>query len=200
MNIILASKSPRRKILLEKANLKFKILESNFCEKNNNLNHNRPSYYCRDLAKLKSIDVANNFTDSLVIGADTIVYKNGIIYNKPKNKSEAISHLKALSNDTHIVYTGVALIIKSKNIKLSFYEKTFVTFYKLNNSDINFYINKYKPYDKAGAYGIQDWSMIFVKGIKGCFNNVIGFPISKFYKLSTKHRVLNKVIKSNQNL
>ena len=198
MTIILASKSPRRKYLLEKSNLNFKILESDFCEKNNSTNLSRPSSYCRELARLKSLKIAKKFTNALVIGADTIVYKDGIIYNKPKNKKEAISHLKALSNDTHTVYTGVSLNIKSKKIKLSFYEKTYVTFYKLNDTDINFYINKYKPYDKAGAYGIQDWSMIFVKSINGCFNNVIGFPISKFYKLCSKNQTLNKAIKSNQ--
>tara|TARA_B100000579_G_C22848584_1_gene865933 strand:- start:1538 stop:2140 length:603 start_codon:yes stop_codon:yes gene_type:complete len=198
MTIILASKSPRRKYLLEKSNLNFKILESGFCENNNNTNINRPSYYCKELAKLKSLEIAKNFPNDLVIGADTIVYKEGIIYNKPKNKKEAINHLKTLSDDTHTVYTGVSLIIKSKNIKLNFYEKTFVTFYKLNDTDINFYIDKYKPYDKAGAYGIQDWSMIFVKSINGCFNNVIGFPISKFYKLSSKNQILNNAIKSNQ--
>ena len=198
MNIILASKSPRRKFLLKQSNLNFKISKSNIDEKNIKINYNQPSKYCQKLAEKKCIDVANNFEQSLIIGADTIVYHGGNIYNKPNNRNEAIYHLKSLSNQTHVVYTGVSLIIKSKNIKINFYDKTYVTFYKLNNQHIDYYIDKYKPYDKAGSYGIQDWSMIFVKKINGCFNNVVGFPISKFYKLTNEHSTLNQIIRSNQ--
>jgi len=198
IKIILASKSPRRKFLLGKINLNFKIFGSNIDEKNIKINHNRPIEYCKNLAEIKCIDVANNFEEALIISADTIVYHKKKIYNKPNNRNEAIYHLESLSNKTHAVYTGVSLIIKSKNIKINFYDKTYVTFHKLNNQYIDYYVDKYKPYDKAGSYGIQDWSMIFIKKINGCFNNVVGFPVSKFYKLASRHSTLNQIIKSNQ--
>jgi len=198
MDIILASKSPRRKFLLESINLSFKISKSNIDEKNVEINYNKPSEYCKNLSEKKCLNVANKFKKSLIIAADTIVYKKGTIYNKPNNRNEAIKYLKSLSNQTHIVYTGVSLIIKSKNIKINFYDKTYVTFYEISNQYIHYYVDNYKPYDKAGSYGIQDWSMIFVKKINGCFNNVVGFPVSKFYKLASRHSTLNKIIELNQ--
>ena len=197
MNIILASKSPRRKYLLEKINLNFKIFDSKINEKEIKFNNN-PAYYCKKLAEKKCIVASNEFKDSLIIAADTIVYHNKRVYNKPKDKDEAISHLNALSKKTHIVYTGVCLIIKAKNIKINFYDKTYVEFHEINSQSINYYIDNYKPFDKAGSYGIQDWSMIFVKKINGCFNNVIGFPISKFYKLANGNNMINEIIKANK--
>ena len=77
-------------------------------------------------------------------------------------------------------------------------KKTIVNFYKINEKEIIYYVENYKPYDKSGAYGIQDYSMIFVKNIEGCFNNVIGFPISKFYKLCSMNSTIYKIIESNK--
>ena len=198
MNIILASESPRRKFLLKTINLTFKISKPHINEKDIKINHNNPSKYCQKLSEKKCLNVANKFKKSLIIAADTIVYRKRNIYNKPNNRNEAIKYLQSLSNQTHIVYTGVSLIIKSENIKINFYDKTYVTFYEISNRYIHYYVDNYEPYDKAGAYGIQDWSMVFVKKINGCFNNVIGFPVSKFYKLSSRHNTLNKIIQSNQ--
>ena len=96
------------------------------------------------------------------------------------------------------MYTGVSLSIKSHNINIIFYDKTRVEFYNLNNSDINYYIDNHNPFDKAGSYGIQDWSGIFIKKIDGCFNNVVGFPLSKFYKLANNNNILKFIIKQNQ--
>ena len=197
MDIILASKSPRRKTLLEKANINFKIFDSRIDEKKIKFNEN-PAYYCKKLAEKKCAFATKKFKKSLIIGADTIVYHNKMVFNKPKNKKEAIYHLNTLSGKTHTVYTGVCLIIKEKNIKINFYDKTYVEFHKINDYYINHYIDNYKPYDKAGSYGIQDWSMIFVKRINGCFNNVVGFPVSKFYKLASENKVINKIIKLNK--
>ena len=197
MNIILASKSPRRKYLLKKINLNFKIFNSKINEKKIKFNNN-PAYYCKKLAEKKCIIASEKFKESLIIAADTIVYHNKKVYNKPKNKTEAIQHLKNLSGQTHIVYTGVCLMVQTKNIKINFYDKTYVEFYKINNYSINNYINNYQPYDKAGSYGIQDLSMIFVKKINGCFNNVVGFPISKFYKLASENDTINKIIELNK--
>ena len=132
---------------------------------------------------MKSKVVSKKFPDYYVIGADTIVVLNNKILNKPLNKKEAINHLNLLSDNKHIVYTGVSLINLSQNINKSFIEKTTVYFNKLNNNEINNYVTKFKPYDKAGGYAIQEYSNVFVKKINGCFYNVVGFPLPKFYKL-----------------
>ena len=199
MNIILASKSPRRKELLEKFNLKFKVVESLFDEGAVETSNIEPQDYCMQLAQGKCEEVANRYKDSLIIGADTIVYYKNMILNKPKDKKEAIEHLNMLSANTHQVYTGVSLMIKGKNTNLSFFEKTDVTFNSLNSNDIEHYTTHCNPYDKAGSYGIQDWSIIFVEKINGCFNNVVGFPVSKFYKLAMNNKIINQIIKDNLN-
>ena len=199
MDIILASKSPRRKKLLEEINLKFKVLGSSFNESELPISDKSPHKYCMKLAEYKCKSISENHPHSLVIGADTIVYHNKKILNKPKNKTEAKVHLNALSNHTHIVYTGVYASIQSSNTNLSFYDKSYVTFNKLSNRDMNYYIEHFKPYDKAGSYGIQDWSMIFVKKINGCFNNVVGFPVSKFFKLGLENSAMKIIIRNNLN-
>jgi len=197
MDIILASKSPRRKKLLETMNLKFNVISSSFNENKVSILNKTPHRYCMKLAEYKCMSVSKNYSNSLVIGSDTIVYHNKKILNKPENQEQAKKHLSALSNSTHIVYTGVFAHIRSNNTILNFYEKTYVTFHKLKNKEIDYYIKYFKPYDKAGSYGIQDWSMIFVKKINGCFNNVVGFPVSKFFKLGLTNDTINKVIKHN---
>ena len=194
MDIILASKSQRRIELLKKINLKFKSIDSKLDELSIQKKHDNPKIYCSKLAFKKAKIVSSKSKESLVIGADTIVYNNRRILEKPINKKEAIEHLKSLSNNTHKVYTAVHILNKSKNINKSFIEETKVTFYNLEKKEINYYIDCYKPYDKAGSYGIQDWSSIFVKKIEGCFYNVVGFPLPKFYKLFTK------ILKNKSNL
>tara|TARA_Y100000590_G_C15676356_1_gene998196 strand:+ start:177 stop:614 length:438 start_codon:yes stop_codon:yes gene_type:complete len=135
------------------------------------------------LAINKAKIISNKFPDHYIIGADTIVYYNNMILNKPINYTEAIKYLKLLNGNKHIVYTGVSLINKKNNLQKSFVEKTSVYFNDLTNNDIKNYVKTCKPFDKAGAYGIQDMSSIFIKKINGCFYNVVGFPLSKFYKL-----------------
>ena len=186
MTFILASKSPRRKEILKKINLNFKIYSSELNEKNVVNNYKYSSSYCKNLAIKKATLVSNNFPENYVFGADTIVIYKNIILNKPKNRKEAFNHLNLLNNSKHTVYTGVALINKSKKIKKSFIDKTEVYFNKLTNKEINYYIDKYRPYDKAGSYAIQEYSNVFIKKINGCFYNVVGFPLSKFYKLLNK--------------
>ena len=181
MNIILASKSPRRKEILQGLFTNFKVVHPKFKEKI--IYKNNPSNSCINLSKGKAISVAKDFPNYYIIAADTIVYLENKILGKPKNKSEAKNYLKLLSNKTHEVYTGVSIINKNKNICKSFFDKTIVCFNEINSKEISFYIDNYKPFDKAGAYGIQDWSKIFIKKINGCFYNVVGFPLPKFYKL-----------------
>ena len=118
-----------------------------------------------------------------MIGADTIVVLNDRILNKPKNFNEAKDMLLSLSNKTHQVITGVAIRNQALNINRKFHETTDVTFYKLDNETLNYYISKYEPYDKSGSYGIQDYASVFVKEINGSYDNVIGFPLSRFFSI-----------------
>ncbi|MBC8214582.1 MAG: septum formation protein Maf [Candidatus Marinimicrobia bacterium] len=178
-HIILASNSPRRKQLLSLLDVKYDIVPPNVDEKGITIN-SIPSEYCQNLAKLKAESICNQYPKSLIIGADTIVVLNDKIIEKPTDKSEAIEMLEYLSGNTHQVYTGIALLCVEQNIDVVFYEKTDVSFNNLTESDINYYIENYAPYDKAGSYGIQDWGASFVKSINGCYYNVVGFPVSKF--------------------
>jgi len=186
MKIILASKSKRRKKLLEKLNLKFTVVDSCFDESTIFVNHSNPEDYCLKQAYEKANLVSERYPSDIIIGSDTIVYHDKMILGKPKNKKDAIKQLKSLSNNEHFVFTSVNIINKKLNINESFTDKTMVKFYKLKDEEILFYIDKYKPFDKAGSYGIQNWSSIFVEKINGCYYNVVGFPLPKFYKLLHK--------------
>ena len=184
--IILASASPQRKKILELINLDFKIHKSNFDESRIEIDNNNPNTYCLNLAAKKAKDVSMIFPESIVIGADTIVYHENTILGKPQNKSEALKHLNSLNNSCHIVYSAVSINIESLGIKETIIDQTTVTFNKISLDDINYYIDNFNPYERAGSYGIQDWSSLFVKKINGCYYNVVGFPLSKFYILFNK--------------
>ena len=180
MSIILASKSPRRKFILSKLGIPFKIVHSNFTEDECTVKET-PSDYTMRLAKGKASNLTTNTCKDLIIGADTIVVLNDKILGKPKDHKEAKKHLLDLSGKTHSVITGVSIIYSCKNINYSFYSKTNVTFHDLNEKDKNMYIKSNNPMDKAGSYGIQDYSSIFVENINGCYFNVVGFPLAQFY-------------------
>ncbi len=140
--------------------------------------HHEVSMYLAD-KKNKSFedDLKSN---TLIITADTIVSINEKILNKPTNKNEALSMLKTLSNNKHTVYTGVC--IKTWQKKILFYAATDVYFNKLSDEELNYYIETFKPYDKAGAYGVQEWmGYAGIKKIDGCFFNVMGLPLSNIY-------------------
>jgi len=130
---------------------------------------------------LKTKNISQKYPQALVIGADTIVVLGGQILNKPYDRVQAKNMLSMLSGQTHQVYTGVCLKWMENNIQHAFAEITWVTFRKLNKTDILHYIETCPPYDKAGSYGIQDWSAVYVKNIQGCYDNVVGFPLSRFY-------------------
>ena len=186
MKFILASKSPRRKKILKKMNLDFKIIESNIDESVLTINMN-PYRYSIELAELKAKNISIKNPNYTVIGADTIVSINKQILNKPKDFKEAKAMLDLLNGNIHEVITGVSLKNKSLNINESFYDVSFVSFYKLTNNEIINYINNYKPFDKAGSYGIQGYAGLFIKDIKGSYDNIVGFPISKFYQVIKKY-------------
>ncbi|MFZ9661991.1 MAG: Maf family protein, partial [Chitinophagaceae bacterium] len=124
--------------------------------------------------------------DVVVIGADTIVVANGLIMGKPNSRDEAKFMLSQLSGSKHQVITGV--FIKSEKKEISFQETTEVEFHQLDEFDIDHYIDHYKPFDKAGAYGIQEWiGVIGIKGVVGDFYNVMGLPISRVVQSLETH-------------
>ena len=181
MKFILASSSPRRRELLLRLQTPFDIILPDVDE-SIIPPYGSPETYCTALAELKANDISQHYPNNLVIGSDTIVVLDDQIMGKPEDKAMAQNMLETLSGKTHHVYTGVCLKWTDKNIHHLFAEITMVTFRELSEADINHYIESCPPYDKAGSYGIQDWSAVFVKEIKGCYDNVVGFPISRFYE------------------
>ena len=177
--IILASGSPRRKQLLEQINLEFEVVPSQIYE-DFSLNLS-PTDFVEYYAQEKAKDVANSYPDKWVIGADTIVVFESHILGKPKNEKDSFQMLKRLSGNTHQVITGVSIQNIKQDISDSFHERTNVTFNTLSDNIINYYIETYAPFDKAGSYGIQGWFSVCVNRIDGCFYNVMGFPLSSFY-------------------
>ncbi|NOZ07839.1 MAG: septum formation protein Maf [FCB group bacterium] len=181
MQLILASKSPRRKQLLGQIGLTFDVIRP-VLDESLYFPGEKPVEYCMELARLKALSVANTSPGALTIGADTIVLLNGEILEKPADMAEAGAMLERLSGHTHQVYTGVSLQSPDMKVDCTFSEKTDVTFRKIDKNEIRHYIENFAPFDKAGSYGIQDFSAVFVSRICGCYNNVVGFPIYKFYK------------------
>ena len=179
-NIILGSASPRRKELLTDLGLIFNIQTTNKEETFSRLL--KQEEIAEFLAKQKSEFLSEDLKQNdLLITADTIVSFKNELLNKPKNKEEAFRTLNKLSENTHKVITGVCL--KSKKKEIVFSVTTLVTFNALSEDEIHHYINKYNPYDKAGAYGIQDWiGKIGINNINGSYTNVVGFPISELYQ------------------
>ena len=179
-DVILASASPRRKAILSQVDLNFTIEPSKINE--NSSIELLPKAFCQYWAREKANDVAKSHSDKLIIGADTIVIIDDEILGKPKNYKESFAMLKSLSGKTHQVLTGVSLIHLDLGIDFTFNDSTDVSFCYITDEEIDKYIDKYKPYDKAGSYGIQDGFSVYVEKINGCFYNVMGFPISRFHK------------------
>lgn len=188
---ILASASPRRKEILKKLNIPFEIVQGNFEEDYDYFEEGTdPEKVVIHFSYCKGKSVVKHNPDKLIISADTIVVIDSEILGKPKNRIEAEAMLEKLSDKTHEVFTGVS--IQKNNLHFEFTEKTEVTFYSLSQTMINEYISNYPPFDKAGSYGIQDWSAVFVEKINGCFYNVVGFPVSKFVQIMQKPEVCSK--------
>lgn len=149
--------------------------------------------FVQHYAREKSLDIAEKYPDHLVIGADTIVVLDSKILGKPKDEADSFNMLKSLSGRTHTVYTGVSLNHINEKISDTFFEQTQVSFNELSDSVISYYIDTYKPLDKAGSYGIQDWFAINVNRIDGCFYNVMGFPLAAFFSHYKKYD--NSIVK-----
>ena len=186
MKFVLASKSPRRKELLKSLGVEFEIIESSADESSISKSV-PPKVYVQELAMLKSTSVASEIGGGhLVIGADTVVVADGKIIGKPKDFDEAFSMLSSFSGTSHKVYSGISVTDSSNGYTATDYSETEVFFNKLTDEEIKHYINTYKPFDKAGAYGIQEYASVFVEKINGDFFNVVGLPLSKLYKLLKK--------------
>ena len=178
-NIILASNSPRRQQFLRDLHLDFEIQTKNVDEIYPK--HLQETEITDYLAVLKAKPFNNLSEKDLLITSDTIVWYKNEALGKPKNEEDAFKTLKKLSGQTHKVITSVS--IKSKKFKKVFNDTTLVTFKELSNEEIKFYIKNYQPFDKAGAYGIQDWiGKIGITNLKGCYFNVMGLPVQKLYK------------------
>jgi septum formation protein len=182
-SFILASQSPRRKTLLEWAEIPFEIIISDADESypTHLAIEEVPVYIAKNKAlAVKEIILSTkpDLANQCIIAADTVVVLGQTIIGKPNNKQEAIESLLALSGQTHKVITGVVLLHQGQEI--SFSETTLVEFHTLTTEQIEFYVDKYKPYDKAGGYAIQEWiGVVGIKKITGDFYNVMGLPVSK---------------------
>lgn len=180
--IILASKSPRREYLLKLLGLNFDIIPSNIDESQFILTS--PSDFVETLSKEKAQVIANLHPDTIIIAADTIVWLENEVLSKPKSYDEAFKMLRKLSNNTHEVFTGITVLHKNATKIISKVSRTEVTFRYLTDEEIDAYIKTGSPFDKAGAYGIQDdFGAVFVSNIKGCYYNIVGLPLSLLYDI-----------------
>lgn len=179
--IILSSSSPRRANILKKLNLDFEIIPSDYEEPHGQADF---SYaYVENLAYNKALCTAKKLDEGIVIGADTIVVLDNKILGKPDDIADAKNTLHELSGKTHFVVTAVS-VINSKTMKsITKTETTYVTFEKLTDEQIDFYVDNYKPLDKAGSYGIQELPKGFVKSVEGDMDNVIGLPSKLLIKM-----------------
>jgi len=186
MSIILASQSPRRKQLLEWAEIEFdtivKSTDESFPETMPIAEV--PIYIARGKAIVVKDFIEVNHKHHIgkpILAADTVVVLGNEIIGKPTDRENAINILRSLSGKRHAVITGVVILFNNEEI--AFADTTYVTFHALTHEEIVFYVDKYKPYDKAGAYAIQEWiGVIGIQSIEGDFYNVMGLPVSRVVK------------------
>ncbi|WP_319410033.1 Maf family protein [uncultured Desulfosarcina sp.] len=187
--LILASQSPRRRYLLEQAGLTFTVIPSSFDEDSIQLPN--PADYVKALAAAKADEVARQYPDSWVIGADTIVTIDSAILGKPVDPYEARQMLERLSGQSHFVYTGYAIVCKNKGAGISDAIKTDVQFKDLTTEEIDWYIQTGEPFDKAGAYAIQGMGTFLVRRINGSYTNVVGLPVCEVIETLIKIGVVS---------
>lgn len=176
--VILASSSPRRQYLMKEAGFEFTVEKPDVDE---SFPDGMPVHQvAKYLATKKAEYFRPRMREEIVITADTVVVLFDKIFNKPGNREEAIQMLSMLSGNTHLVITGVCIISKEK--EESFDDTTEVTFKALTKEEIEYYVDNYKPFDKAGAYGAQDWiGLVAIEKISGSYFNVMGLPVHKVY-------------------
>jgi septum formation protein len=194
--LILASQSPRRKYLLKQIGMKFRVIPSRTAEVISL--HQSPGENAQRIALEKAVDVAARLRKGIVVGADTIVVLDHHVLGKPKSKDDAKRMLRLLSGREHSVFTGFALRDVETGKQTAGVEETKVRFRKLTEKEITDYVNSGSPMDKAGSYGIQDdFGAVFIERVNGCFYNVVGFPLARFY--STLQRFEAELENSSKN-
>lgn len=176
--VVLASQSPRRIELLRSVGLEFEIYPPHIEEKWRS--GYSPVDYVRHNAGEKAHWVSGHVDYDLIIAADTIVTLEDRIFEKPAGHDQAEAMLRSLSDRTHEVITAICLMTPEE--KIIDHEVTRVSFYPLSDAEIRMYLNSDEPFDKAGAYGIQGFASLFIRKIEGCYFNVVGFPLGKFYQ------------------
>lgn len=177
--IILASKSPRRQELIKGLELDYEVFTYEVDETfpTELKAENIVTYLAEKKSAAYPKPISN---DEILITADTIVWVNNHVLNKPESEQEAFAMLSEICGTTHHVYTGVCM--KSNTESITFFDTSLVTIHNLSDAEKWHYINHYKPFDKAGSYGIQDWfGYTAVEKIEGCFYNVMGLPVRKIY-------------------
>lgn len=188
---ILASSSPRRLKLLQQIGIHPEVIHPVVNETEVKTRNAVDRVVA--LAQLKANAVADKVDEGIIIGADSAVVIDDKILGKPSNSEEARSMLRALSGKLHKVVTAFCLRNASNGQTVTELEETGVIFRKLTEEEIHAYILKEKPFDKAGSYGIQDSGALFVDRIEGCYNNIVGFPLTRFYKTITDPQTFEKL-------
>lgn len=181
MKLLLASKLPRRRQLLAETGLPVECVSIDVDEHIDS--PLPPADVAEHLARRKAAAFPQDKIgdDCILVAADTTVVLDGHVMGKPANRDEALAMLHSLAGRQHTVYTGVCL--RSHNDEVSFTESTEVHFRQLTDEEIAHYVDTYKPYDKAGAYGIQEWiGMVGIERIEGCYYNVMGLPVARLYE------------------
>lgn len=186
--LVLASRSPRRADLLRTAGIPFEIIlpgevEQEMAESLVDI-HTDPALYARTLAEAKARQVAQRWPGRLVLGADTVVVLDGDILEKPRDPADAVRLLTLLSGRRHTVVTAIALVGgAATGAGVSAHEETRVEFLRLDADVIGRYVDTEEPMDKAGAYGIQGYGALMVRGVEGCYFNVMGLPLARLGEL-----------------
>ena len=179
--LILASNSPRRRELLAGLGLDFEVRVLPGIDESHPADlqgGDIPLYICKKKAEAYRSALQ---ADELLITADTIVWLDGVVLEKPKDEADARRMLHALSGKTHQVFTGVCLTTTAKQVAFSC--RSDVTFCQLSDDEIDYYVSTFRPLDKAGAYGVQEWiGYVGVERIEGCFFNVVGLPVQRLYQ------------------
>jgi len=184
--VILASNSPRRAFILKQVGLQFLQVCPDVDEMITEADHKNPIAYVKRNSLLKCTAVKKQFDeDCVIVSADTVVYFEKHILEKPANESQARDFLSRLSGASHQVYTAVtvAMSLPESSVLLTEYERSTIKFMPLTEADITEYLLTRESFDKAGAYGIQGYGSQFIEKVTGCYFNVMGFPVNLFYKM-----------------
>lgn len=183
MRVILASKSPRRKEILENLDLKFEVIVADAdesCDISDPCHRVGALAAVKGRAVLEKIKVSGCVTDTLIIASDTLVYAGGEFLGKPQNKDDARRMIKLLSGRSHSVVSGLYLYLNGKEFTGA--SETKVVFDEMTDGEVEDYISSSEPYDKAGGYAVQGLASLYVSGLEGDYFNVVGLPVNLLYK------------------